>query len=372
MLEDEEKLAAQAVLNGHVLVHGPRIHEFENAFAAWTGADRAVALSSCTAGLHLAYFCRGIGPGDEVIVPAMTHVATAHAVELVGAKPVFVDAEPATGNLDPSLVEEAITPATKALSLVHYLGAPADMDALTAIAKKHDLFVVEDCALAIGARHKGVHVGLIGDIGLFSFYPVKHMTTLEGGMALSNHPQVLDDLALQRAFGVDRTHAERKVPGQYDVTHLGFNYRMNELQAAIGTEQVSRLDGFLQERDSNHATLTELLSEEAEIDLFAPSGPEYQSAHYCFSFILNGPLAERRPAFIESLKQKGVGTSIYYPRPVPELTYYKNKYGFRNDQFPVASRIAHQSIALPVGPHLNQGDAEYAAKAVIATIRELS
>lgn len=368
---DDERAIAQEILSGHILVHGPKIHEFEADFAKWTGAESAVAVSSCTAGLHLGYFYLELGPGDEVIVPAMTHVATAHAVELVGAKPVFVDAEPRTGNIDIDQIEAAITPNTKALSLVHYLGMPVDMDRINAIAKKHDLFVVEDAALAVGTTYKGVHAGLLGDIGHFSFYPVKHMTTLEGGMILSKHQKVLEKIALQRAFGVDRTHRERKVPGQYDVTMLGFNYRMNEVQAAIGSRQVSRLDDFLAARRENHAKLTAKLAEVEEIDQFETSQGDFVSSCYCHSIVLKGDLAERRVEFIEALQKRGVGTSIYYPRPVPELSYYAKKYSFEQGQFPEAARIAYHSVALPVGPHLDPGDAEYIAEAVLETIQNL-
>ncbi len=369
---DDERAIAEELLSGHILVHGPKIHEFEADFAKWSGAENAVAVSSCTAGLHLAYFYLGLGAGDEVIVPAMTHVATAHAVELVGATPVFVDAEPRTGNIDIDLIEAAITPRTKALSLVHYLGMPVDMDRINAIAQNHDLFVVEDAALAVGTTYKGVHAGLLGDIGLFSFYPVKHMTTLEGGMVLSKHPEVLEKIALQRAFGVDRTHGERKIPGQYDVNMLGFNYRMNEVQAAIGSRQVDRLDGFLAKRRENHAIITEKLAGLEEIDQFETTNGDFVSSCYCHSIVLKNGLEKRRVEFIESLQGKGVGTSIYYPRPVPHLTYYREKHGFTEDQFPEAARIAYHSVALPVGPHLKPGDAEYLANAVIETIRSLS
>ena len=369
---DEEKAIAQEVLSGHVLVHGPRIHEFEDIFAKWSGAESSVAVSSCTAGLHLAYFYLDIGPGDEVIVPAMTHVATAHAVEFMGAKPVFVDAEPRTGNINIDKIEDAITPNTKALSLVHYLGMPVDMDRINEIAKKHDLFVVEDAALAFGTKYKGVHAGLLGDIGLFSMYPVKHMTTLEGGLVLSKHSEVLKKIGLQRAFGVDRTHGERKVPGQYDVNLLGFNYRMNELQAAIGSIQVGRLDGFLAKRKENHDILTEKLAGVDEIHQFESSNGVFQSSYYCKSIVLQGGVEKKRVEVIQALAAKGVGTSIYYPRPVPELTYYREKYGDAEGLFPEAAKIAYHSIALPVGPHLQPGDAEYAAEKVIETIKDVS
>jgi dTDP-4-amino-4,6-dideoxygalactose transaminase len=371
VLGDREKRAVAEVLDGHILVHGPRISEFEAAFAAWTGAARAVAVSSCTAGLHLAYFCRGIGPGDEVIVPAMTHVATAHAVELVGARPVFVDCEPRTGNIDLDQVEAAITPRTRALSLVHYLGLPVDMDRVAAIARRHELFVVEDCALAIGARFRDVHAGLLGDIGLFSFYPVKHMTTAEGGMVLSRHPELLEQVALQRAFGVDRTHRERVIPGDYDVPQLGFNYRMNEISAALGIEQIARLDGFLAARERNYHELAQALAGTPEIELLESSRAEFRSSYYCQSIVLGGPFAARRVEFIQSLSAKGIGTSIYYPKPVPHLTYYREKYGFSAESFPNASRIAYRSVALPVGPHLEPGDPKFIAEQVRNVITEM-
>ncbi len=369
---DEERTIAQEVLSGHVLVHGPRITEFENAFADWVGADAAVAVSSCTAGLHLAYFYLGLGPGDEVIVPAMTHVATAHAVEFVGAKPVFVDAEPQTGNIDLEQIEAAMTARTRALSVVHYLGMPVDMDRINAIAKKHDLFVVEDAALAFGTRYKGVHAGLLGDLGVFSMYPVKHITTLEGGLVLSKHAEALQKIALQRAFGVDRTHSQRKIPGQYDVNLLGFNYRMNELQAAIGTIQLSRLDGFLTKRKQNHEIISQKLGALEQVRQFDSSHGDFQSSYYCKSIVLQGGLETKRVEMINALAARGVGTSIYYPRPVPELTYYRDKYGYSDGQFPQAAKIAYHSIALPVGPHVRPRDAEFIADAVIDVVKELS
>ena len=355
----EEKVAAAEVLDGHVLVHGNRTHDFEDKFARWCGSENSVAVSSCTAGLHLAYFYLGIGHGDEVIVPAMTHVATAHAVELMGAKPVFVDAEPMTGNIDLSQIEEKITDRTKAISIVHYLGMPVDMDRLNKIAQKHNLFVIEDAALAFGTKFKGKHAGLLGDLGVFSMYPVKHMTTLEGGMILSKHDEVLTKIALQRAFGVDRTHAERKVPGEYDVNMLGFNYRMNELQAAIGICQVDRLNHFLDARKKNYDILTQGLSDVEELHQFQSTNTDFQSSYYCKSVVLQKGIESERLQIIEELKVKGIGTSIYYPRPVPELSYYANKYNFTKGTFPEAAKIAYHSIALPVGPHLQDGDAQH-------------
>ena len=360
----KEKKAVSDVLEGNILVHGARTIEFEEKFAKWTGCSNSVSVSSCTAGLHLAYFNLGIGPGDEVIVPAMTHVATAHAVELTGAKPVFVDAEIKTGNIDIDQIEAAITTNTKALSVVHFLGMPVDMDRINQIAEKHNLFVVEDAALAFGTKYKGKHAGLLGDLGVFSMYPVKHITTLEGGLILSKHPDMLEKIALQRAFGVDRTHGERKIPGQYDVNMLGLNYRMNELQAAIGICQIDRLNDFLKARKTNYDILTRSLLGIEGLHHFSSTQTDFESSYYCKSVVLQKGFENKRLDIINGLKDKGVGTSIYYPRPVPELSYYARKYNITKGAFPEAAKIAYNSITLPVGPHLKDGDAQYIANAL--------
>jgi dTDP-4-amino-4,6-dideoxygalactose transaminase len=309
--------------------------------------------------MHLVYFSWGFGPGDEVIVPAQTHTATAHAVELVGAKPVFVDAERRTGNIDLAALEDAITARTRAIAVVHYLGVPVDMRKVNAIAQKRGLKVLEDCALAIGTRYDGCHAGLFGDAGCFSFYPVKHMTTAEGGIILTRDGALAARLARQKAFGVDRHQGERSVPGVYDVTMLGFNYRMNEIEAAIGIEQVKRLDQILERRERNYRALRAALSQISELTLFEePSAPGI-SSRYCLSAMLGPKLAERRYEIVAALNERGVGTSVYYPRAVPHMTYYAQKYGYSKSSFPNAAWISAASIALPVGPHLQEEDMVY-------------
>jgi dTDP-4-amino-4,6-dideoxygalactose transaminase len=359
ILGREELLAVQEVLDSGLLVHGPKSKQFEADFARFTGAAHAVSVSSCTAGLHLTYFLMGLGPGDEVIVPAMTHTATAHAVELTGARPVFVDAETRTGNLDLDQVEAAITGRTRAISVVHFLGMPVDMDRLGRLAGQRNLPVIEDCALAVGASIRGTHAGRFGLAGCFSFYPVKHMTTAEGGVVLTGDAGLAEKLTRQRAFGVDRHQGERVLPGQYDVVSLGFNYRMSEIHAALGIEQLKRLPGFLERRRANFERLAAGLSAVPEIELLESRRDGYQSSYYCLSIILSEPLARRRTDFIQELKSRGVGTSIYYPRPVPLMTYYRARYGYQDGQFPGAARISDRSIALPVGPHLDPEDMDY-------------
>src|SRR5919204_4996993 len=247
MLGDEERAAAAEVLAGTTLTHGPKVKEFEAAFADFTGAPYAVATATCMASLHLAYLFLDIGPGDEVIVPAQTHVAMALAGQAVGAKPVFLDSEPRTGCVDLDRLEGLITPRTRAISVVHYLGLPVDMERVLEIARRHDCFVVEDCAIALGARIGDLHVGLHGDIGCFSFYPVKHITTGEGGMVITTREDVADRVSKQRAFGIDKSVlADRRHTGAYEIEHVGLNYRLSEIGAALGLVQIGRLPGFLE------------------------------------------------------------------------------------------------------------------------------
>jgi dTDP-4-amino-4,6-dideoxygalactose transaminase len=369
MLGEEERRAVAAVLEGTQLTHGPLVERFEAEFARFTGAAHAVAVNSCTAALHLACLHRGIGPGDEVVVPAMTHVATAHAVELCGGRCVFVDSEPDTGNLDLSRLEQALSPRTRAVSVVHFLGFPLDMAALHALTAPRGLMVIEDCALALGARVDSVHVGRHGDAGAFSFYPIKHITTGEGGMLVTERDDLAAAARQQRAFGIDRNVVSRRpVPGEYDVLRLGHNYRMSEMAAALGVAQMARLPGFLAARADNHARLRAALAEVEEIRLPPAPPPRLTHAHYALALEVRRPVPRER--VMDGLRRRGIGVSIYYPRPVPLMSYFQARYGTVVDQFPVANRISRQTIALPVGPHLEPQDVATIAAAVKQAIAE--
>ena len=370
LIGPEERQAVLDVLDGPILVHGPQSQEFEESFSRYTDAPHAVSVSSCTAAMHLIWFVLGIGRGDEVVVSAQTHVATAHAVEATGAKAVFADSEAGTGNVDPQAVEAAITPRTRGIAVVHYLGEPADMPALRAIADRHGLFLLEDCALAIGTRIEGTHAGLLGDAGCFSFYPVKHMTTAEGGMIITRDGDLASTLSRRRAFGVDRTVGERAIPGIYDVPALGLNYRMNELQAAIGISQVAKLDDFLAARSRNYDALAKELAGLEGAHLVPASTGRTTSSWYCAVLLLDDELADVRFEVVQGLKSRNIGTSTYYPRPVPHLGYYADTYGYTEDQFPTAARYSYQGIALPVGPHLNTDDMAYVAEGVVGAMEE--
>lgn len=372
MIGEEERTAVQEVLAGPILVHGPRALKFESDFAAYVGAPHALSVSSCTAGMHLIWFTLGLGPGDEVIVPAQTHTATAHAVELTGARAVFVDADTRTGNIDLDAAEAAITPRTRGICVVHFLGMPVDMTRAVDIARRHRLFLLEDCALAIGTRLDGVHAGLMGDAGVFSFYPVKHITTAEGGMVVTRDADLAARLKLRKAFGVDRSHGERKIPGTYDVVALGFNYRMSELHAAIGIEQVKKIPDFLARRERNYRALSEALRAVPGVAQLDSTRGRFASSYYCLSAILRPELAGRRADIVGQLNARGVGTSVYYPQPVPRMTHYRDKYGWTDGSFPNAERISDLSIALSVGPHLDEEDMIYTARSFAEVMRGMA
>lgn len=369
---DEEKNAVLDVLSGDVLTHGPQSKAFEEEFAEYMGGGYCVSVSSGMAALHLSYLEMGIGAGDEVIVPAETHVATAHAVEMVGAKPVFLDCEPTTGNIDASKLESLITKKTKVISMVHFLGVPCEMDAIMKIADKHGLKVIEDCALAIGSRYKGTHVGLIGDTGCYSFYPVKHITTGDGGMFVTKHKDVAARVMKIRGFYVDKTFAERTIPGMYDTLGLGLNYRMSDINASIGRQQLKRMGMIREKREANFNTLKSGLSNISGISILDSQNKDAVSSFYCLSVVLEKPLDAKRIEIVKNLNAAGVGTSVYYPQPVPRMSYYQNKYGYNTTDFAGAERISDQSIALPVGPHLTTDDMLYISQTFSSVLKELN
>ena len=335
---------------------GKYVKLFEEKFSNFVNGGHAVTTSSCMASLHLSSIYFNIKPGDEVIVPAQTHVATVHAIDIMGAVPVFVDCELQTGNIDIDILESKITQKTKAISLVHFAGIPVEMDRVCEIAKRYNLKIIEDCALAVGGFYKNKHVGLWGDVGCFSFYPVKHMTTGEGGMLISKNETTTKDIANFRAFSVDRTFTERSIPGVYDVTGVGLNYRMSEMQAALGCTQIDKMPEILRRRNDNFNTLKELLKQNKSLSILDTLNPDVRNSHYCLVVVLQESLAPKRNDIVLKLKERGVGCSVYYPQPVPRMAYYQNKYGINSDDYLNASIISDHSIALPVGPHLSEED----------------
>ena len=345
------------ILDSGKLVHGSNLEEFENSFKKFTKAQDAISVSSCTTGMQLFYNVLQISNGDEVIVSSQTHVATAHAIESCGAKPVFIDSEKDTGNIKIDDIEKRINKKTKAITIVHYLGNPVNMEKIKKLAKKYNLYILEDCALALGAKIKKKHVGLFGDAGFFSFYPVKHMTTGEGGMIIIKNKKFSKIIRKMRAFGYNKNLNQRKIPGQYDVDTFGFNFRMGEINASIGINQLKNQKQFNYTRKKNYNFLLKNLNNFKSFNILKHlEDNKYQSAYYCFSLILNDKIKNKRKQLIKNLNKMGLGTSIYYPKPVPLLKYYKKKYGFKDENFKNSKVISENSICLPIGPHLSIKD----------------
>jgi len=343
------------------LTQGLQVAKFETTFSGYIrnrnfeGAvinEGCIATSSCMTALHLSYLALGIGPGDEVICPAMSHVATAHAIELVGAKPVFIDSKK-DGNIDVRLIQKELETNRniKAVSLVHYVGNPCNMAAINFLAKEYGVKVVEDCALSLGSRVEKVHTGLLGMCGAFSFYPTKHITTGEGGMFVTKDHDLYRKAKQIASFGkTSGTHAD------YDIGLLGGNFRMSEIQAVMGLSQLKRLTENLEIRRRNLDILTEL-------SIFIHIDKRVHSifgGSYCANLRCVG--REARNNIRGKLENKGIQTSIYYPHPISRLSYYRNKYGYAPVKYPEAIKIADTTLALPIGPHVTEEMMNYMVK----------
>ena len=358
------------VLRSKKLVHGPMIEDFEKKFSTLTGANFSLGVSSCTTGMHMVYYHLGLKKGDEVIVPAQTHVATAMSVEVTGAKPIFVDSDPSTGNIDVEQIEKKITKKTKVLTIVHYLGLPVEMSNILKLAKKYKLFVLEDCALSLGSKYNNIHTGLLGDVGVFSFYPVKHITTSEGGMIITKHKKLYESLKLIRAFGVDKDYNKRSTPGEYNVIYKGINGRMSEIEAAIGVNQLEMINNFFLKRKKNFLELRNQLSSLKSISFQEPNMKmPFNWSYYCFAFILKKKIKKFRKEIIDQLNAKGIGTSIYYPHPVPYMNFFKKKYRLKN-RFKNAEIFSYQTIMLPIGQHVTSKNISYISNAVIKILKK--
>lgn len=351
-IDDAARATVNAVLSGHTLVHGPMTAEFEAKFAARVGVKHAISVSSCTAAMHLGLMASNFRQYDYVVVPALSHVATAHVVEFTVAAPLFIDVEADTGNIDAELIPSSDY--VKAVIAMHYLGLPCDMDAIRAAAPY--AWIMEDCATALDATYDGKKAGTLGNLGCFSFYPTKHMTTIEGGMVTTDDDGLADAIRRRRAFGYDKGLHERSRPGIYDVTALGLNYRMNEVEAAVGLAQMAHLDDWQAARARNFEALRAGLAEIEELTLLPSRKGKARSSHFCLNAVLPKDGSIDRGAVIDRLKAAGVGTSVHYPKALPMLAYYRDRYGYRSGQFPVAEWLGDQSISLPVGPHIGEDD----------------
>jgi len=333
----EEEEAVLEVLRSGMLAQGEKVAQFEREFAGYTGTKEAIAVSSGTAALQLSLLACGIKEGDEVITTPFTFYATASTILMCGARPVFVDIEADTFNIDPEKVKEAITERTKAIVPVHLYGQTATMDRLLEIAHGKDIAVIEDACQAHGAEFKGKRAGALSGIGCFSFYATKNMITGEGGMVTVDDPEIADRLRLLRSHGQ---------VSRYDHVSMGFNLRMTNLSAAIGIEQLKKLPGFSDRRRANAKQLDEGLREFVQVPVVAP-----HRKHVYHQYTIRVP-KDRRGKVMEHLKEKGIGAVIYYPKLICEYSSMKEFSG----EFPVAQEAREVVFSLPVHPGVSQDD----------------
>jgi len=356
---DETEIALlRECLNSKWVTQGPMTERFEKLVAARHGIKHALACTSCTAALHLATLALKLGPGDEIIVPAFTWVTSAHCAEYVGAKPIFVDIDLSTFNIDPDALEVAITPRTKAIIAVHLFGLAAPMNEIKAVAEPRGIAVIEDAACAIGTTYKGKPVGSIGDVGCFSFHPRKAVTTGEGGAVTTNRDDLAERVRSQRNHGATGAPDPSIEPhGPWTMAtfdNLGFNLRLSDIQAAVGVAQMGKLDRLLSERRRLGHRYSELLA--GNNSIARPLGGDLEG-HTFQSYVirvLEGN-RERRNAVMTALAAAEIQT-----RPgthaVHRLGYYKNKYGLRSEQFPNAVLAEDTTITLPIFPNMTDED----------------
>ncbi|HHV76122.1 MAG TPA: UDP-4-amino-4,6-dideoxy-N-acetyl-beta-L-altrosamine transaminase [Syntrophothermus lipocalidus] len=370
-IDEEDIKAVTEVLKGDYLTTGPKVAEFEQAFAAWVGAKYAVAVSSGTAALHLACLAAGINPGDEVIVTPMSFAASANCVLYAGARPVFADIE-STGNIDPSQVEQAVTSSTKAVIPVHYGGLPFRMEEISRTAQKHGLTVVEDACHALGGEYRGSRIGSCrySDMTVFSFHPVKHITTGEGGMITTNSQELYQKLVDLRSHGIVRelSRFEKESPGgwYYEMQDLGFNYRMSDIQAALGLSQLKKLPRFINRR---RAIADRYSKSFKNLALELPGDtPEAKHAYHLYAVKVKAEAGIDRKKLYERLKEQGILAQVHYI-PIHTMPYYRQNLGTGWGDCPVAEDHYHRVLSLPMYPGLTDDDVDRVIEAVTNAFR---
>ena len=348
-----------ACLESGWITTGPRVKKFEEALKAYLGAPHVLAIANATAGLHLALVALDLQPGDEVITTPMTFAATLNVIVLAGAKPVLVDVEPHTYNLDVAQVAAAITSRTRAIMPVHFAGLPVDLDPLYVLAQQHGLRVIEDAAHAIGTEYKGRRIGAFGDTQVFSFHPNKNMTTGEGGCVSTHDAKLAERLALLRFHGMDREAWNRfgKSGNQhYEIILPGYKYNMMDLQAALGLHQLPALDGFIRRRTELAQRYQRLLAGWPQWS--RPEAPAYAHLHawHLYTPLLNPDAAGMdRDAFMAGMKARNIGTGLHY-RAAHLYPYYREHYGFAPGDFPHAETISDRIVSLPLFPTMTDAE----------------
>lgn len=345
-IQQQDIDAVTEVLQSGMLIQGKKVEALEEQIAAYLGVKHAIAVSNGTATLHLALLVLGIGPGDEVIVPALSYIATANVVELVGATPIFVDVEPRTFNIDPELIEQKITSKTKAIIPVHEFGLACRMEEILSLSKKYKLAVIEDAACALGAKSGASYAGTQGDLGSFSFHPRKAITSGEGGLLVTNNDEIAQKIRVLRNHGIEYTN------GKMDFVSAGFNYRMTDIQAALVLSQFQRFDQILSYKQKLAAIYFDELQDS---DFILPAVPENQF-HTWQSFHILVPEKIDRDKLIDDMKQLGVGVNLG-AQCIPNETFYQKKYQLNcAELLPNALNANRKGLVLPLYERLNGSD----------------
>lgn len=361
--DEKEVEAAQRVIRSGWLTMGEVTQGFERRFAEFLSVKHAIAVSSCTAALHLANRALGIGQGDEVICPSLTFVAAANSIVYTGARPVFADIE-SLDNFSISLqdTEAKITQRTKAIQVVHYAGYPCNMDGIMDIAEGYRLRVIEDCAHAPAAEYKGRKCGGIGDIGCFSFFSNKNMTTGEGGMVTTNDDELAERLRLMPSHGMTSLTLDRHKGHaySYDVIELGYNFRLDEIRSAIGLVQLEKLNDNNRRRQQIETWYRERLSSIPKIRVPYLNRVGIPT-HHIFPLLLDGNVS--RDEFMSGMRERGIQTSIHYP-PIHLFEFYRRTFGFEKGHLPITEEVAGREVTLPLYPSMRGADVEYVCDSV--------
>jgi len=363
-VDDQDVQAVIEVLRSEWLTTGPRVAEFESAFAQFAGAKYAIAVSSGTAALHAAAFAAGIGPDDEVITTPMTFAATANCVRYQGGTVVFADVRHDTLNLDSAKVETSITSKTKAVITVDYTGQPSDLDELQAVASRRRLTTIEDASHALGATYRGRQVGALADLTTFSLHPVKHITTGEGGMVTTDDPELAARLRRFRTHGITSEFREREREGSwfYEMTELGFNYRLTDLQSALGLSQLRKLPDWIVRRRWIAECYSEAFSALPEIEIPMVLRDREPAWHLYVIRLNLDRLRSGRAEIFRALRAENIGVNVHYI-PIPWHPYYR-ALGYKKGAWPVAEGAYERMISLPIFPAMTDTDVEDVVTAV--------
>jgi dTDP-4-amino-4,6-dideoxygalactose transaminase len=368
---EEEIAEVVDTLRSDWITRGPKTKRFEEDFARFIGAPGALGLNSWTSAGHTMLVTAGIGPGDEVVTTPMTFCASVNIIEHVGAKPVLVDVEPDTLNIDPTKLEAAITPRTKMIIPVHFAGHPVDLDPISDVAKKHNLIVFEDAAHALPAKYKGTMIGAHGNPVAYSFYATKNLTTAEGGMLVAD-PALLDRARVISLHGMSRNAADRYAQGGswfYEVELPGYKYNMTDLQASLGLVQLRRLEELQRRRREIVARYNAAFCESDALEIPVERKEVEHAWHLYVLRLRTDALEIGRDQFIKELTARNIGTSVHFI-PVHIHPYYRNKYGFKPEDFPVAFSNYQRMLSLPLHPRLTDAEADDVIGAVLDVVQQ--